>query len=206
MNQTSYSQIGQDTFVLSLLNSKRNGLYLDIGAQAPHHINNTYLLEKEFGWHGASIEIDPTCKSQWENSDRDSTQFILQDALTVDYDKLINQLLSKSGVDRIDYLSVDLEPPVTTLQVLSKIPFDKHRFTIITYEHDMYRTEFLAEYDQHYTLRASRALFTNHGYKLLFANTQEDWWVDSTIYGTNSPFIDSNGVHKPYLDITTIPA
>jgi hypothetical protein len=40
------------------LDGKRNGKFLDIGASDPKIINNTLLLEKNFGWTGVQIEID----------------------------------------------------------------------------------------------------------------------------------------------------
>ena len=35
----------QDIFVLSMLNGKKNGVYVEIGADQPRVISNTYLLE-----------------------------------------------------------------------------------------------------------------------------------------------------------------
>jgi hypothetical protein len=72
-------------------------------------------------------------------------------------------------------LTVDLEPPSLTLEVLYKIPFDKFRFSVITFEHDSYRgTEVLVE---------SRKIFEKHNYKLVInnVNRQEDWWIDNTL-------------------------
>ena len=51
----SYSQCGQDLFVINLLN-KDNGTFLDLGCYLPKKINNTYLLETK-GWKGVSIDI-----------------------------------------------------------------------------------------------------------------------------------------------------
>ena len=48
----------QDMFVLSMLDGKRNGVYVEIGADKPKIINNSYLLERKFGWRGVSFELD----------------------------------------------------------------------------------------------------------------------------------------------------
>ena len=56
--ENNYSQAFQDMFVLSMLNGKRNGTYVEIGADHGVIISNTYLLETEFGWKGVSFEID----------------------------------------------------------------------------------------------------------------------------------------------------
>jgi len=50
--EKNYSQVYQDMFVLSMLDGKKNGTYLEIGASDPIVDNNTYLLETEFGWKG----------------------------------------------------------------------------------------------------------------------------------------------------------
>ena len=42
----------QDIFVLSMLNGKKNGIYVEIGADKPKVINNSYLLESVFDWSG----------------------------------------------------------------------------------------------------------------------------------------------------------
>lgn len=172
MNLKTYSQIGQDIFVNNILNEKHNGLFLDIGCARPEHINNTLLFEKEYNWDGVSIDIE-NHENEW--NEKRITKFINQDALTVDYDKIITDLLNKHKKDRVDYLTVDLEPPSVTLDVLYKIPFEKFRFSVITFEHDSYR-------DSNVIIK-SREIFNSYNYKLIVdnVNRQEDWWIDSTL-------------------------
>lgn len=52
----SKSQLQQDLFVISQLNSKRNGYFVEFGATNGISMSNTYLLEKEFGWTGILCE------------------------------------------------------------------------------------------------------------------------------------------------------
>src|SRR3990167_7150651 len=52
----SKSQHRQDLFVLSQLNFKRNGYFVEFGATNGIDLSNTYLLEKEFGWAGILAE------------------------------------------------------------------------------------------------------------------------------------------------------
>ena len=60
----SYSQVGQDLFVLSLFPKGYEGIFLDFGCQEPKKINNTLLLE-EHGWLGFSFDI-VDYSEQWE--------------------------------------------------------------------------------------------------------------------------------------------
>jgi hypothetical protein len=39
-------------------------------------------------------------------------------------------------VKKRDYLQLDCDPPSVTYDILTKIPFDEHKFAVITYEHD----------------------------------------------------------------------
>lgn len=52
----SKSQLRQDLFVLSELNFKNNGYFVEFGATNGFDLSNTYLLEKEFGWSGILAE------------------------------------------------------------------------------------------------------------------------------------------------------
>jgi len=57
---TYYSQIGQDQyFVENVVNGKRNGVFLDIGANDGIFTSNTATLEFEYGWTGICIEANP---------------------------------------------------------------------------------------------------------------------------------------------------
>lgn len=53
----SHSQAGQDLFVIAMLQGKRNGTFLEIGANHLQGFSNTFLLEKQFGFSGTSIDI-----------------------------------------------------------------------------------------------------------------------------------------------------
>lgn len=50
------SQLGQDRFVLSTLNYKTEGYFVEFGATNGYNISNTWLLEKHFGWTGIVAE------------------------------------------------------------------------------------------------------------------------------------------------------
>ena len=59
----SKSQLRQDLFVLSELNFKRKGFFVEFGATNGFDISNSYLLETKFDWNG--ILAEPAKK--WHN-------------------------------------------------------------------------------------------------------------------------------------------
>jgi len=56
---SNYSQCGEDKLLAKLIN-KKNGFYVDVGANDPIKLNNTYKFYK-MGWKG--INIDPIRKN-----------------------------------------------------------------------------------------------------------------------------------------------
>ena len=52
----SKSQLRQDLFVLSSLNFKKHGYFVEFGATNGYDLSNTYLMEKQFGWSGILAE------------------------------------------------------------------------------------------------------------------------------------------------------
>jgi len=183
--ERSNGQALQDMFVLSILNGKRNGTYLEIGAQEPIFQNNTAILEQNYDWKGVSIEIvEDLCRMFAEQ--RKNTIFC-QDATTIDYEKLLDDYYDTK---EIDYLQLDCEPSKTTFEILLNIPFDKYKFAVITYEHDHY-------VDMTGTYRTkSRNYLKMMGYELVVANVSqnentpfEDWWVHPDL-------VDSEAIKK----------
>ena len=131
------SQMGQDAFVIEQLKSKKNGIYVEIGAGEPVSINNTVVLEKDFGWTGISLDVGPgilsnglvtticgmECVSGYTAiwNDNRSNPLVICDATNIDYDVLFKEY---NLPQHMDYLSVDLEPPEITFEALKIIPFD----------------------------------------------------------------------------------
>ncbi|MEO7100504.1 MAG: FkbM family methyltransferase [Luteolibacter sp.] len=60
LRKRASSQIEQDLWVLEKTSYKRGGYFVEFGATNGILLSNTYLLEKEFGWHGLCAEPNPT--------------------------------------------------------------------------------------------------------------------------------------------------
>jgi FkbM family methyltransferase len=172
--EKNYSQVLQDIFVLSVLDGKNNGTFLEIGGAKPFDRNNTALLEEKFNWRGVSIELDETFVKEY-TKERPKTKVLNLNALDVNYEKLLNENFQETT---IDYLQLDIEPARNTYECMLKIPFDKYKFAVITYEHDYY-IDVTRSYRQ-----KSRDFLKSKGYVLVVNDISpdgissfEDWWV-----------------------------
>lgn len=194
--EKNYSQAYQDMFVLAILNGKRNGTYLEIGAQEPFYQNNSALLETEFDWKGTSIEIrEDLCKMFAEQR---KNQIICKDATKINYEKLLDEM--NVGTD-LDYLQVDCEPSKTTFEILTAIPFEKYRFAAITYEHD-HSVDITSSYRD-----KSRRFLKSYGYELVVKDvafddqyTFEDWWIHPDLVDSNR----ANQMKSVNTDVTNV--
>lgn len=54
----SSSQYGEDLVLDKLLMNKKNGFFVDVGANHPTHFSNTFRFHKK-GWVGINVEPDP---------------------------------------------------------------------------------------------------------------------------------------------------
>ena len=169
----NHSQVYQDMFILSMLNGKREGTYLEIGSADSYHGNNTALLEKTFGWRGVGIEYDEKFIHKYR--EQRSNKVLHTNALDVDYSELLKDI-SVNGV--VDYLQLDCEPSDITYEIMLKIPFEQYKFAVITYEHDDY-IDITSSYRE-----KSRKFLESKGYVLVVNDVSpdgmsnfEDWWI-----------------------------
>ena len=190
----SFSQRAQDLFAISTLKYKKNGSFLDFGCRGPIDINNTFLFEKNYNFSGLSFDIDSNEIENWKNTDRNYNNAICCDLLN-NFDIAIQHINNFYKINTIDYFSFDLEPPMLTLDVLKKFPFNKFKFGVITFEHDFYRG--------YNTVNPSRDIFIKNGYKKVTKeymqqfekNTaiwlSEDWWIHPDIISISDEFLDT---------------
>ena len=183
----NYAQIYQDMFVLTLLNGKKYGTYLELGSNDPFYNNNTALLETVFDWKGISIDIDESTVNNFKNSRNNLV--ICENALNINYE----YLLKENKFPRlIDYLSLDCDPPEVSFEVLKLILNSNYKFKIITFEHDYYYNNEIRDLSRKYLISQGYELLIND---VAFNNTNsfEDWWVLRNYINTDAfRFLNSN--------------
>lgn len=167
----NYSQSYQDIFVLTMLDGKKNGTYVEIGSAEPFKGNNTALLEIVFGWKGISLDINPKCVDEFKQARKNPV--LCTDATQEDYTELFKDYVPNRD---IDFLQVDCDPPSQTFAILKKMPFDNWRFATILFEHDYYADTSVRD--------QSRQFLKSKGYVLVASDiaydkvhSYEDWWA-----------------------------
>ena len=180
MVKNSYSQAYQESFVMSMLEYKRNGFYVEVGGYDPKSLSNTYSLESEYGWKGFALEIEEK-RAEVYTANR-SNPCISADAITFDYEKAFDYF---NAPRQIDYLQLDIEPAPNTLSCLYNIPTN-YRYSVITFEHDLYSNP-----EKNIIIKENaRNYLESLGYKLVVSNVYapkktpspfEDWFVDPIV-------------------------
>lgn len=195
-------QSAQDLFVLKCLNYKRNGTFLEIGSNDPIYINNSYLLEKDYGWKGYMVEYEARFLPLYKLH-RPGSKYIIDDATDIEYKPICDDL----GKD-IDYLQIDLEvsneSTINTLRKVHAEAMKEHRFAVITFEHDIYVGDYFN------TRQESRDIFESEGYSRVFSDVKnkdceyEDWYVHPAL--VDMSYIDKIRRSSPleYTEIVSI--
>ena len=172
-------QAEQDKFVCNVLKNKTNGFFVEVGSHHPININNTYVLENSLSWRGLMFEWAQERFEDLYKKHRTNSDYIFGDAQYHDYYEILE---NHEAPKFIDYLQLDIEPPEKTLNVLKNLDskvMDEYKFAVVTFEHDYCHGL------QSQPRLASRQIFKNRGYELVFAdvhNTEpkyvyEDWYV-----------------------------
>lgn len=171
----SQSDSGQESFVIAMLEGKRNGYYVEIGAGEAFIHNNTVVLERDYGWTGLAIDIHEPYVL--EHKALRKNPCLVADAITFDYKKYFQE---NNFPMQIDYLQLDIDPPQFTLECLKALPLETYRFSTITYEHDYYNKP------EHFLIKQeAQDILRSYGYSLVadnvlspWNNPFEDWWID----------------------------
>jgi putative sugar O-methyltransferase len=198
VQRESYSQVEQDLWVLDMLNNKKNGYFLDIGAFDGVKCSNTFILEKNYNWKGLLIEAQPETFSLLQKTRTnqclnyaitDKTGEVKFDNFSYTGSKISNDGITVNSITFsdlfrlynvpkvIDYMSLDIEGNEYTS--LLKFPFSEYVCNLITVEHNLY-------IDGPENKNKLNNLLTSNGYVLYKENVMcdnnpfEDWYVHSS--------------------------
>lgn len=162
-NKKSYSQGGEDLILAKLLNYNPKGFYIDVGANDPVILNNTYLFYK-MGWTGLNFEPIPELAEKFKkkrnrdivvnkaisnftgeadfsagikeyhvNSSLLNLELPKQKMIKVSVAKLEN-ILDELKIKEIDFISIDTEG--TEVDVLEGLNLNKYRPKFILAEYN----------------------------------------------------------------------
>jgi hypothetical protein len=186
LNPNSQSQAGQESFVLNALSNKRKGFYLEVGAFDGKKLSNTKILESDFDWFGIGIEINLMRSLKYRIARKN--RILNANALSLNYTELFKRF---DFPNQVDYLQIDIEPAINSFHTLCLMPWKEYRFSVITFEHDLYVSDFNLNYKNW-----SESLLRRFGYIQVVSNLSlennpfEDWWVDREV--VSQEFIDKN--------------
>jgi FkbM family methyltransferase len=196
----TYSQAGQDLWVLKTLDNKKNGFFLDVGAYDGLKYSNSYLLEKNFNWGGLMIEAHPCNYDSLKNN---RSSIMAPYAISDINEKILfenncgtgSKITNSNGIvvesitfeklfelydvpEIIDYMSLDIEG--YEFKALTKFPFNKYKCKTITVEHNLYL-------DGSENKKKIKEILINNGYSLIVENVEhngypfEDWYINNNL-------------------------
>jgi hypothetical protein len=173
-----------DRFVLNCTNFKKEGYFLELGSRHAKWNNNSYILERIFGWTGVMVDRVATHKAAYE-SERPNSIHIIQDATQINYKEVFEK---NNFPSNLDFWQLDLEvrdnTALTTFLKINEELLDTYKFATITMEHDIF-TELP---DAENTRNITRDTLESKGYYCVFKDIldppavcvnspYEDWWV-----------------------------
>ena len=198
----SKSQLFQDLFVLIYLGYKKDGYFVEIGAANGKDISNTWLLEKDFGWHGILVEparvwqtslkenrnATIVSKAVWRESNKELDFTEARHAelsglsLFLRKDTRVKKSYKVATITVNELLETLHAPSVIDYlsvdvegsepDVLESIDFDKFVFRFISIEHN-YRGDRIR----------MKKLLESHGYRQFLSTISEfdDWYVKDSL-------------------------
>ena len=195
----TFSQTQQDLHIIEFYKDLRNGYFLDIGACHADYDNNTYLLEKDYGWTGVCLETQTRYHQEFEQKrnvylekraiwrEECEIEFCINDSIPglggiletnrVKTPHIIKvqtitfpQLLKKYNCPNfIHYVSLDVEG--AEYEVLKTFPFEEYAVGFWTIEHGNEKDK-----DQKIT-----ELLVRKGYVLDRYNKQDFYWCHESL-------------------------
>jgi FkbM family methyltransferase len=195
----SYSQVGQDNWVIEMLGGKKKGFFLDVGAYDGVKFSNSYMLELNYNWSGLLIEAHPSNYKKLKSTRSsdcincaitDSIGFVKIDGHGDTSSKIsetghkiesttFKELFERCDIPNlIDYMSLDIEGYESTS--LKEFPFQTHICSLITVEHNLYLGDDSNK-------KSIKETLLKNGYEIVKENVTsdglpfEDWYKHSSL-------------------------
>lgn len=178
-----------NAFALRLCGDKENGTYVEVGASHWRNGNNTYMLEKEFGWTGVGLEIEQHYVDEY-NKNR-SNPCVHGDATTFNWDRYFEE---NNFPKQIDHLSIDTDK--VNLLSLINMPLSRYRFSTIVLENKESSNQAL-DIDEK-VKKTQREILARYGYTLIGSGYTDDFWIDNRhlkLFGNQWDILASNIWH-----------
>ena len=160
-----------NSFALRLCGDKYNGTYVEVGSSHWLENNDTYMLEKYFGWTGVGIEIEQYYVNDYTNNR--SNPCIHGDATKFNWDKYFEE---NNFPKQIDHLSIDTDS--ANLLSLMNMPLSRYRFSTIVVENKISSNQSL-DLDGK-VKKIQQQILASYDYTLIGSGYTDDFWIDNT--------------------------
>jgi FkbM family methyltransferase len=188
-----YSDHAEEWIIRDFFHDKRDGVFVDVGANHHQRHSNTFYLETSLGWSGVAIEPQVAFADGWKThrprtvflplfvsdvSNQQATLFVNSNDQVASSSKefteaygpvtptlattaTLDDVLARVGIERFDFLSMDIE--LAEPKALAGFSIERYRPRLVAVEaHPPVRQQVL-DY------------FTRHGYSLV----GKYWRLDS---------------------------
>jgi FkbM family methyltransferase len=208
-----FSQANQDRWVIGILGSKKNGVFVDIGAYDGIQTSNTYTMEKYLDWSGICVEANRGIYEKLKTS-RKSVNVnaavsnyngvcgFLGDKIndsngsdTVECFTLDKVLLDNNSPKEIDYLSIDVEGH--EYEIFKTFNFSGWNIKLMTVEHNLYCDGDSKKNKLHELLitkgftRIVEDAVCLDSIPAYFEQPYEDWYINTEFYNSLSDELKS---------------
>jgi hypothetical protein len=196
------SQLGQDKWIIKkVFPGKKEGFFVEFGADNGINISNTYVLEKHFSWHGicaepglkfAELKKNRKCfvsnSLVWSSSGK--TKYFLIDPGYSALSGIVDFLPKKETEGKIMRLKtislhdllkkykapkyidyLSIDTEGSEYEIIKKFPFSEYTFGAITIEHNCNEINRKKIFD----------LLESHGYERVISQGIEDWYVNRKV-------------------------
>ncbi len=158
----SFSQFGEDSLVWQFFNQRKDGFFVEVGANDPRNLSQTYLLEQQ-GWRGILVEPLSDCCEQLRAHRPKSqvfqaacgapeqrgqallhvnqqgsklTDLQVRGVAVEGHEEVrvmtLDEILETAGNPKIDFLSIDVEG--FEIQVMQGFSLERHRPALMLVE------------------------------------------------------------------------